>query len=202
MKKKILLVSIISALCISLTACGAGDINTNSVVNSNIENTSSQKEEINANPLDYEYSYDGLVKYLKACEIISENATESDRTYSYFDAIDGKAYSYSSVTVELYEMYSKNNNQQAISEKAKSFINDARNNNKVTVIGQDIHAFVSDNSKFLIVYLSNSSNEEDIDAENNFKKAINDFCSAQDNKKNLTLTSQPENENNTSSEQN
>ncbi len=210
MKKKIMLLAIISALCVSMTSCGMGDVNTNSDKedNSKIESSIPSEIETNANPLDYENSEDGLIKYFKESGIIPNDANETARSYQYFDAIGGKAYTYvydnSNITVEIYEMYSKDDDAAKLSEKAKSFIKSAKDTNSVTVLNQNVNAFVSNNDKFLVIYLS-QQDDKNKQIEENFKSELDKFCEAQGNKNNNTnskseTNTENSNADNTSSE--
>lgn len=202
---KILLLAVVSALCISFAGCGAGDVNTNSDNSSESKTESIQSEDTDKkiNDSDYSNDFDGLVNYLKACEIINNDTEGNARSYSYLGAVNGKAYSYNSITVEIYQMYDKNSEE--ISDTGLNKINEVKSNGYVTILDTTLEAFVSDNSKFLIIYLDNSDSEDSKKAKEKFFSAVNEFHKdVEEDKDNVSSNteteSKDENSSNTESE--
>lgn len=142
--KKILAIVLALTLALSLTACGGGSTST---VSSKGTLTVTEGK---ADPVasDFANDIDGLVSYLKECELITGDAT--DMSADFIGAAKGKQFCFTyvdgTVTVELYEYDLEN-----LSDKAKSYLESAKTAKTLDILGKAVPAEINAEGKFIMI---------------------------------------------------
>ena len=142
--KKILAIVLALTLALSLIACGGGSTST---VSSKGTLTVTEGK---ADPVasDFANDIDGLVSYLKECELITGDAT--DMSADFIGAAKGKQFCFTyvdgTVTVELYEYDLEN-----LSDKAKSYLESAKTAKKLDILGKAVPAEINAEGKFIMI---------------------------------------------------
>ena len=170
MKKftKILALLLSVCLIVSLTACGQTTVSTVSATNA-LETTETEENKEEPKAEDYTDDLNGLISYMTDCELIIGDG--NDMSADYIGAKEGKqfAYTYGDATVilELYEFDTEN-----LDEKAEGYLTSAKNENKISILGKDVNAKVSESGKFMMLFsISVTGDDYDVFAEkvnNNF----------------------------------
>lgn len=141
--KKIIAIVLALTLALSLTACGG----TTSTVSSSGTLTVTEGK---ADPAaaDFSNDIDGLVSYLKECELITGEAT--DMSADFIGAVKGKQFCFTyvdgTVTVELYEYDLEN-----LSENAKSYLESVKTAKKLDILGKAVPAEINAEGKFVMI---------------------------------------------------
>ena len=149
--KRILALVLCFVMILSLTACGTGTVST--VTASGTLTVTEGKADPAAS--DYSNDIDGLVSYLKDCELIAGDAT--DMSADFIGAVKGKqfcfTYSDATVTVELYEYDLEN-----LSEKASSYLASAKGG-KIEVLGKEVAVTLSESGEFMMIHSIDKESE-------------------------------------------
>lgn len=157
--KKIMAVALVICLAVSLTGCVSGT--TVSVADLTVSET-----EKNPDMSSYTNDYDGLVQYLKDCELIAGDG--ADMSADFIGADKGQKFTYkysgATITCELYEF-----NIENMSEKAKETVDAVKTNGKFKSLDKEVNAVLSDSGKFMMIYV-NSSTE---DVQKTFSERMN-----------------------------
>lgn len=142
--KKILAIVLALTLALSLTACGTG---TTSTVSSSgtLEVTEGKADPAAA---DFANDIDGLVSYLKECELIVGEAT--DMSADFIGAVKGKQFCFTyvdaTITVELYEYDLAN-----LSDKASSYLESAKTSKALEILGKSVPCEINAEGKFVMI---------------------------------------------------
>ena len=117
----------------------------------------------------YEDNLSGLTSYFKDKGYVAGEPTKMSA-----DLIGAKegskyqfAYAKAKVSVELYE-YDLNN----LSDTSNEVLNKVKESGKLTIQNTSVDALISDNGKYLMIYIKDKGNEENAKRE---QEVINDF---------------------------
>lgn len=148
--KKILAVVLVIAMAMALTGC----MNTNTTSYAEL---SVSAEEKNPDMGAYTNDFDGIVSYMKDCELIAGDGT--DMSADFIGAVKGQKFSFTyegvKATCEIYEYDTEN-----LTDEAKAIIEDVKANGHFTALDTEVKAVVSDSGKFLMIYVNDS--DEDV----------------------------------------
>ena len=143
--KKILALLLCFVLVLSLTACGTGTVSTVSSTGTLVVT----EGKVDPNAADYANDIDGLVSYMKDCEVITGEAT--DMSADFIGAAKGKQFCFTygdaTITAEFYE-YDLDN----MSEKATSYLEGVKTAQKLDILGKTIEARANAAGKFVMIY--------------------------------------------------
>ena len=143
--KKILALLLCFVLVLSLTACGTGTVSTVSSTGTLVVT----EGKVDPSAADYANDIDGLVSYMKDCEVITGEAT--DMSADFIGAAKGKQFCFTygdaTITVEFYE-YDLDN----MSEKATSCLEGVKTAQKLDILGKTIEARANAAGKFVMIY--------------------------------------------------
>lgn len=149
-------------------ACGAGNLQ--AATSSDNSAASSVLTEA-----DVEDSLDGLMEYLLSNGIISGEKTEMEAKFIGAEA--GYKYAFSSdttvITVELYAF-----DQAALDDTAKTVIQSVKENGYFTLLETQVEATLSNNEKYLMIYVMNKENEEVLEQKEQAITAFKNFKNA------------------------
>lgn len=180
MKKIALITAIVMAAVLCMTGCGVNDPLSNSDVytatkaeETTVEASSGEAAEVKAE--DYDNTVEGLCKYLLDLKYLSGDSTKM--AADLIGAQAGYRYSFTyekgTIMAELYG-YDTNN----LNDTAKKMIESVKKNGYFQIEGFDkVSASMSDNGKYLIVYLDSNLINNDNPNEAN-KQREEDFLSA------------------------
>lgn len=145
--KKILALLLCFVLVLSLTACGTGTVSTVSSTGTLVVT----EGKVDPSAADYANDIDGLVSYMKDCEVITGEAT--DMSADFIGAVKGKQFCFTygdaTITVEFYEYDLDNINTN---EKAKSCLESVKTAGKLDILGKTIEARANAAGKFVMIY--------------------------------------------------
>ena len=140
--KKILALLLCFVLVLSLTACGTGTVSTVSSTGTLVVT----EGKVDPSAADYANDIDGLVSYMKDCEVITGEAT--DMSADFIGAVKGKQFCFTygdaTITAEFYE-YDLDN----MSEKATSCLEGVKTAQKLVILGktiEEIQTITKDNA--------------------------------------------------------
>ena len=143
--KKILALLLCFVLVLSLTACGTGTVSTVSSTGTLVVT----EGKVDPSAADYANDIDGLVSYMKDCEVITGEAT--DMSADFIGAAKGKQFCFTygdaTITAEFYE-YDLDN----MSEKATSCLEGVKTTQKLVILGKTIEARANAAGKFVMIY--------------------------------------------------
>ena len=143
--KKILALLLCFVLVLSLTACGTGTVSTVSSTGTLVVT----EGKVDPSAADYANDIDGLVSYMKDCEVITGEAT--DMSADFIGAAKGKQFCFTygdaTITAEFYE-YDLDN----MSEKATSCLEGVKTAQKLVILGKTIEARANAAGKFVMIY--------------------------------------------------
>jgi hypothetical protein len=147
--KKLLALVLVLTLVFAFTGCTTG------TAAAATELTVSEEEK-NPDMAEYSNDYDGLVQYMKDCELIAGEGTDMSADFIGADKGQKFTYKYSETTItcELYEFNTDN-----ISEKAQETIGSVKENGTFTALDKDVDAVLSDSGKFLMIYVNKSGDD-------------------------------------------
>lgn len=121
---------------------------------------------------DYTNDFDGIVNYMKDMELIAGDGSEMSADY--IGAIAGEKFTYTykdaTMTCEIYEF-----DQENISDTATATIASAKEDGTITVIGTEIAATISDNEKFLMIFVNSSEEDTFTDYNDNIVELFKAF---------------------------
>ncbi len=105
---------------------------------------------------DFKDDIAGLCEYLE-----KSYAVYGDKVQMSYDVIDAKdgyrylfRYNKATVQVEVYEYDLEN-----LSESAKTILENAKNDGKITIVDKEVEAVLSDNGKYLMIYQDSNAEE-------------------------------------------
>lgn len=143
--KKILALLLCFVLVLSLTACGTGTVSTVSSTGTLVVTDG----KVDPSAADYANDIDGLVSYMKDCEVIAGEA--SDMSADFIGAVKGKQFCFTygdaTITVEFYEYDLDNMN-----DKATSYLESVKTAGKLDILGKTIEAKANAAGKFVMIY--------------------------------------------------
>ena len=143
--KKILALLLCFVLVLSLTACGTGTVSTVSSTGTLVVT----EGKVDPSAADYANDIDGLVSYMKDCEVITGEAT--DMSADFIGAAKGKQFCFTygdaTITAEFYE-YDLDN----MSEKATRCLEGVKTAQKLVILGKTIEARANAAGKFVMIY--------------------------------------------------
>lgn len=149
--KKLLPIILCAAIVFSVSGCASSGTQLENLPTDNVPKADSVKTD------DYDNNLDGLEKYLKKRAFIPDS-DPTEMAYSMIGAVDGHRYMFtfnnSSVTAEFYEFDLKN-----LNDDAKKTIDDVKKNGEFELLGMKTQATLSDNGKYLMIYVDNSSED-------------------------------------------
>lgn len=175
--KKVFLFAAMTALLLSLTACGTDTTKTvpsdpsSSVSSSVSSSTSSSASQLDESSV--EDNLDGLVKYLASKGVV-QGTTTTKMDASFIGAKSGIKYKYSyegkDVLVELYEY-----DTSALNETAKKVIDSVKKDRKFVMMDHDVKATLSDSGKYLLIYTDNATAEKNVTHKTESEKTFKAF---------------------------
>lgn len=143
--KKIPALLLCFVLVLSLTACGTGTVSTVSSTGTLVVTDG----KVDPSAADYANDIDGLVSYMKDCEVIAGEA--SDMSADFIGAVKGKQFCFTygdaTITVEFYEYDLDNMN-----DKATSYLESVKTAGKLDILGKTIEAKANAAGKFVMIY--------------------------------------------------
>ena len=143
--KKILALLLCFVLVLSLTACGTGTVSTVSSTGTLVVTDG----KVDPSAADYANDIDGLVSYMKDCEVIAGEA--SDMSADFIGAVKGKQFCFTygdaTITVEFYEYDLDNMN-----DKATNYLESVKTAGKLDILGKTIEAKANAAGKFVMIY--------------------------------------------------
>lgn len=160
--KKIILTVMAAAMVFSCTACVSTGTQYETIYTSEAPDASSVKQD------DYEDDLDGLTKYLIALGYAPQNTTATKMLSETIGAKDGVRYVYivnsNTVDLELYEYDTEN-----LTDRAKEVLDEVKKNGRFTLFTDDetgesqtFDAILSDNGKYLMIYIDSSTDENNV----------------------------------------
>ncbi len=173
--KKIILAVMAAAMIFSCTACMGSTTQLETVYTSEAPDAKNVKTD------DYENNLDGLTKYLMALGYAPKNTTATKMLAETIGAENGVRYVFivnsTSVDLELYEYDTKN-----LNDKAKEVLDEVKKSGKFTLFTdsetgetQTFEATLSDNGKYLMIYMDNSSDENNVARKKDITNAVKGF---------------------------
>ncbi len=146
--KKILALVLVAALALSLTACMAPAQPVTSLT------VTEGKED--PQPTSYEDNYDGLVKYLKDCELIAGEGLAMSADF--IGAENGEKYTYkyleAQISCELYYF-----DTDKLGDKGKAVLDSVKSTGKFKSLDKDVDAVISDSGKFMMIYMNSATDD-------------------------------------------
>jgi hypothetical protein len=169
--KKLWIVSVAALLAVSLTACGT-DLSASSTPSASSQ-TSQGESVVSADDSAVEDNLAGLQKYLTANASVA--GTPEEMRSDMIGAKAGVRYKYdyngkNNVTLELYEFDTKN-----LNDTAKKVISDVKSTGKLTVIGQQVNAVLSNSGKYLMIYTNSATDDTNKAYDAKIKKLFTEF---------------------------
>lgn len=168
MKKIVSIILILTVCMFTLTACGVGDVGDVTYMNSQQEqqNAETQQEvdEYQANEPAKEPGLASMRTYFEYNGYVvqgSEQTVAADMIGATQGVRYGAQYGSSIFTIELYE-YDINN----LNDMAKTILGEADTTGSFIMLGENVPAVVSDNGKYLMIYSDTSTEQSNIDHQN------------------------------------
>lgn len=177
--KKIVLFVTITALLLSLSACGVKDptIITSSAPESKSSQSSSSSAssatKVEASSVDDNLK--GLQKYLEGNGVVQGSSMDMDA--SFIGAKSGVKYRYSyegkdNITVEIYEYATS-----GLNETATKIIDSVKKNGKFVIMDKDVNAVMSGSGKYLMIYADTATGDKNAAHKKEAEKLFKEFKS-------------------------
>ena len=150
--KKILAVVLVLVMAMSLTGC----MTTKTASSTELKVSDTEQ---NPDMSAYTNDFDGIVAYLKACEVIAGEG--SDMSADFIGAVKGQkfffTYSGAKATCEIYE-YDLDN----LTAEAQAILDSVKTNGYFVSLDTEIKASVSASGKFLMIYVNDSDDDAQV----------------------------------------
>jgi hypothetical protein len=182
--KKLWIIFVSAIMAISLTACGAGNVDASSskglLPQTSSQTASSQSSSSQAASLPIRVKessvsddFAGLQKYLAGNASVT--GTPEEMRKDMIGAKSGVRYKYGyngkdNVMLELYEFDLSN-----LNATAQKVISEVKSSGKFTMIDQPVNAILSKNGKYLMVYKNTSTDDANKAYDVQVKKLFTDF---------------------------
>lgn len=171
--KRFFILLITSVIIFSFAGCGYDPLrDTQPTTEATTGATDQSSTEATAEK-SYNNNYNGLVEYMKDKGYL-DKTDEKNREKMRADLIGAKkGYRYinGSATIELYEYDMKADNKEA-----KEIRKSVKNNGYYTIYGKKISSYLSDNEKYLMIYVDTAvDGKKESDAYKKQENAIKDF---------------------------
>ncbi len=150
--KKIIALMLVLALSLSLTACASSSSSSSSTT------LTVSDEEQNPDMSSYTNDFDGIVSYLKDCEVLAGDASEMSAEF--IGAVNGGKFAFTydgvSTTCEIYEFDLDN-----LTDKANETIASIKENGTFRSLNEDVEAVLSNSGKFMMIYKNSKAEKDD-----------------------------------------
>lgn len=165
--RSLIAAAIVVCMAFSLSAC----VGSTSTASTAVELTVSE-EMPEPDMANYTDDYDGLVQYLKDCELLAGDGSEMSADYIGAKTGEKFTYNYNGKTIncELYYF-----DPADLNETAQKNIAQLKENGTFASLNDDVPALLSKSEKFMMIYVNNNEEDEQVSMKNRMEDKFTNF---------------------------